>query len=176
MPLITHELIRPHDTLHRCHSNTVDTKVTMLWICFCVYNSLLQKYTVFYLQIFLESIYSSLLVLDLLLVPAIRKVQIVHVVLGYHRCQGDQGLLGYRLGLDLRAIPGVLKNGTRQVFKPIVSKGASLFWTHENCAFLYFQILAEYHEISILPKQDIIGKDISRGAEWCKFQLHSSFQ
>ena len=31
-------------------------------------------------------------------------------------------------------------------------------------------------EILTLANNDFIGKDISRGAEWCKFQLHSTFQ
>ena len=28
----------------------------------------------------------------------------------------------------------------------------------------------------IFPKKDTIGKGTSRGAEWCKFQLHNTFQ
>ena len=30
--------------------------------------------------------------------------------------------------------------------------------------------------ISAKKKKDAIGKGISRGIEWCKFQLHSTFQ
>ena len=34
----------------------------------------------------------------------------------------------------------------------------------------------EFFELSILASNDIIEKGISRGAEWCKFQLRSTFQ
>ena len=36
----------------------------------------------------------------------------------------------------------------------------------------HFNTLTHYGS----SKNDVIGKGISRGAEWCKFQLHSTFQ
>ena len=64
-----------------------------------------------------------------------------------------------------------------------IARTVALFRRSYECAkkfdqntLLQSMVFGQKSQISISEKKDVIRKGMSRGADWCKFQLRSTFQ